>query len=103
MPASPGSSLVNASLSPTRYGSKTQKYPTGHSERRTLFHETSAFVGQKVRAALDAGLKVVPCVGETLEERETAKTCQVIEDQLTPLITALKKPEDWKCVDPLTL
>ena len=36
----------------------------GHSERRTYFGETDATVNQRVRAALDAGLKVILCVGE---------------------------------------
>ncbi|CCM01790.1 uncharacterized protein FIBRA_03857 [Fibroporia radiculosa] len=66
----------------------------GHSERRTLFHETSAFVAQKTRAALDTGLSIILCVGETLEEREAGKTAQVVEDQLKPVVEALK-PEDW--------
>ena len=43
---------------------------TGHSERRTLFHETSDLVADKTRAAITAGLSVILCVGETLEERE---------------------------------
>jgi len=66
----------------------------GHSERRTLFHETSALVAQKTRAALDHGLSVILCVGETLEEREAAKTAQVVQEQLQPVVEVLK-PEDW--------
>ena len=42
----------------------------GHSERRQHFDETDATVRKKVRAALDAGLDVIVCVGETLAERE---------------------------------
>lgn len=42
----------------------------GHSERRTYFGETDATVQKRVRAALDAGLTVILCVGETLEQRE---------------------------------
>ncbi|KAI0746691.1 triose phosphate isomerase [Daedaleopsis nitida] len=66
----------------------------GHSERRTLFHETSKIVADKTRAAIDAGLSVILCVGETLEEREAAKTKQVVEDQLKPVIEVLKEA-DW--------
>ncbi|KZT02829.1 triose phosphate isomerase [Laetiporus sulphureus 93-53] len=66
----------------------------GHSERRTLFHETSDFVAQKTRAALDAGLSVILCVGETLQEREADKTAQVVQDQLKPVVAALKEA-DW--------
>ncbi|KAF8882126.1 triose phosphate isomerase [Infundibulicybe gibba] len=69
----------------------------GHSERRTLFHETSAFVAQKTRAALDAPLKVILCIGETLDERESGKTAQVCEDQLKPVVELLKE-SDWSNV-----
>ncbi|KAI0049361.1 triose phosphate isomerase [Auriscalpium vulgare] len=66
----------------------------GHSERRSLFHETSEIVAEKTRAALDQGLKVILCVGETLEERESGRTQQVVEAQLQTVI-AVTKPEDW--------
>jgi triosephosphate isomerase len=39
-------------------------------------------VGAKVAYALEQGLKVIPCVGETLEQRESGKTMNVITDQL---------------------
>ena len=42
----------------------------GHSERRTYFKETDAFINQKVLAALKSQLKPILCVGETLQERE---------------------------------
>ena len=42
----------------------------GHSERRHIYGETDELVGRKVGAALAAGLSVILCVGETLEERE---------------------------------
>jgi len=67
----------------------------GHSERRTIFNESSEFVAQKVRAALDCGLKVILCIGETLEQRETGQTGAVNKAQLTPAF-AVTKPEDWK-------
>ncbi|KAH9050210.1 triose phosphate isomerase [Lactarius hengduanensis] len=66
----------------------------GHSERRTLFGETSEGVAGKTRAALDAGLRVILCVGETLAEREGGRTQQVVEEQLQAVV-ALLKPEDW--------
>ncbi|KAI0674215.1 triose phosphate isomerase [Trametes maxima] len=68
----------------------------GHSERRTLFHETSALVADKTRAALDAGLRVILCVGETLAEREANRTKAVVEAQLAPVVAALSTaPADW--------
>jgi len=68
----------------------------GHSERRTLFHESSAIVAQKTRAALDAGLSVILCVGETLEEREAGTTGAVVAAQLDPVIADLKaSTADW--------
>jgi triosephosphate isomerase len=66
----------------------------GHSERRTYFKETSELVAAKTRAALDAGLTVILCIGETLSEREANKTLEVCESQLAPVVAALE-PEDW--------
>jgi len=54
----------------------------GHSERRSLFGETDAFVNEKVRAAIRNQLKPILCVGETLEERESGETLSIIERQL---------------------
>jgi hypothetical protein len=70
---------------------------TGHSERRTLFGETSAIVAEKTRAALDAGLRIILCVGETLAEREAGRTQQVVEEQLQAVVSRLS-PEDWRFV-----
>ena len=54
----------------------------GHSERRQLFGETSAFVAEKVRAAQAAGLVPLLCVGETLDERESGDAEATVLDQL---------------------
>ena len=51
----------------------------GHSERRQFFGETDAGVSKKIRAALEAGLSAIVCVGETLSEREAGQTEMVIE------------------------
>ena len=56
---------------------------TGHSERRALFHEDSAFIGKKTAFALKEGLKVTLCIGETLEERESGKLEAVLREQLS--------------------
>ena len=53
----------------------------GHSERRTLFGETDRTARDRARAAQQAGLKVIFCIGETLEERESERTFQVLESQ----------------------
>ncbi len=50
----------------------------GHSERRQYFGETDATVNRRVRAALDAGLKVILCVGELLEQREQGITEEIV-------------------------
>jgi triosephosphate isomerase len=54
----------------------------GHSERRAIFGETSAFVAEKLGAVLDAGLRPIVCVGESLEEREAGRTFDVVGNQL---------------------
>lgn len=54
----------------------------GHSERRADHGETNALVKAKAQAALEAGLKVIICVGETLQERESGKALEVVEKQV---------------------
>ncbi len=55
---------------------------TGHSERRQYFGETDETVNKRTKAALAAGLDVIVCIGELLEEREGNKTEAVLETQL---------------------
>ncbi len=50
----------------------------GHSERRQYFCETDATVNKKIRAALEAGLKPILCVGETLSQRESGVTAEFV-------------------------
>jgi len=54
----------------------------GHSERRAAQHEQDADIRAKAEAAQAAGLKVIICVGETLEERESKKALNVVLGQL---------------------
>jgi triosephosphate isomerase len=54
----------------------------GHSERRTLFNETDAFVNRKTHAALAAGLVPIVCIGEMLDQRERNETFDVLDRQI---------------------
>jgi len=54
----------------------------GHSERRQIFGEIDEIVNRKIKAAKKAGLGVIFCIGETLEERETGKTFHVLEREI---------------------
>jgi triosephosphate isomerase len=57
----------------------------GHSERRQYFGETDQTVALRTRTALAAGLRVIACVGETLEQRERGETEDVLRRQLSVL------------------
>ena len=65
----------------------------GHSERRTYFGDTDAFVNQKVTAALKAELKPILCVGETLAERESGSTLKVVQTQLEAGLEGVSKDQ----------
>ena len=69
----------------------------GHSERREYFNETDETVNKKVLKALEVGIDPILCCGETLEQRETDKTKDVVKEQI---IAGLKdvKEEDLKKV-----
>lgn len=67
----------------------------GHSERRALFGDTDKFVALKTKAAVGAGLSVIACIGESLEEREKGTTKEVVERQLEAIANEIKE-EDWK-------
>lgn len=65
----------------------------GHSERRSYFGDTDAFVNQKVIAALKAELKPILCVGESLEERESGATLKVVQTQLEAGLEGVNKDQ----------
>ncbi len=58
----------------------------GHSERRSLYGESSDQVAAKFEAAMDAGLTPILCVGETLEQREAGDTEAVVAEQLDAVV-----------------
>ncbi|WP_394175966.1 triose-phosphate isomerase [Thalassotalea litorea] len=65
----------------------------GHSERRSLFAETSELVAEKAKLALAQGLTPIVCIGESEQEREGGHTEQVLSQQLAPVLTALESNE----------
>jgi len=65
----------------------------GHSERRLLFGETDETVARRTVAALDAGLRVIACVGESLEERESGQMELVLRLQVESLRDAVGEHE----------
>src|SRR5436305_6885289 len=65
----------------------------GHSERRTLFGETDEIVNGKVRAAHEAMLRPILCVGESLEQRERGEVEKVLSTQLKGSLAGLGAKE----------
>ena len=69
----------------------------GHSERRTLFGEKSEEVNKKARAALSEGLEPIICIGETLDERESERTFDILAKQIKEGLKNLS-PDDIRHV-----
>lgn len=67
----------------------------GHSERRQYYGETVEILKEKVQLALANGLKVIFCIGETLEEREANKQNEVVKAELEGSVYNLNA-EEWK-------
>ena len=65
----------------------------GHSERRQYFGETDETVNKRVRAALDAGLKVILCVGELLTQREQGITGEIVSLQTKIALMGVSEQE----------
>src|SRR5437016_9542071 len=65
----------------------------GHSERRTLFAETDEIVNQKVRAAHEASLRPIVCVGETLAQRDKGNVEKILSIQLRGSLAGLNEKE----------
>jgi triosephosphate isomerase len=66
----------------------------GHSERRQLFGESDEMVARRARTALEAGLGVIACVGETLEQRESGDTELVLKIQVEAIAFAAGEHDD---------
>ena len=70
----------------------------GHSERRHILGESDADVNKKVLAAFETGLIPIVCVGETLEERETGRTQDVVKTQFECSLAGLSNEQASKIV-----
>ncbi len=70
----------------------------GHSERRTYFGETDATVNKRIRAALNAGLSVILCVGESLAQREQGVTNELVAMQTKIALGGVTKDELKKMI-----
>jgi triosephosphate isomerase len=70
----------------------------GHSERRQIFGETSQMVNKKIVAALGNDLVPIVCVGETLAERESNATLQVVDKQVKEALDGIPSADTRKIV-----
>ncbi|KAH7481926.1 hypothetical protein PRIC1_009607 [Phytophthora ramorum] len=70
---------------------------TGHSERRAYYGETDEIVAKKTKQALDLGLQVIFCIGETLEQRKANQTLDVLTRQ-TKALAAITSEKEWERV-----
>ncbi len=74
-------------VAPTMLGDAGCRYAIiGHSERRQFYGETDDSVNKKAKAALQAGLTAIVCVGEHLAEREAGNAETVVENTITRLV-----------------
>ena len=67
----------------------------GHSERRTILREEDEFIAKKTLTAVNGGVGVILCCGESLEEREKGTTVEVVTKQLEAVNKAIEK-DHWK-------
>ena len=66
----------------------------GHSERRTLFSESDEFINSKIKSALDMNINPILCIGESLEERESGKTEEILSRQLSKCLDDISTNKD---------
>ena len=65
----------------------------GHSERREFFHEDDLLINKKIILSLQHSIRPILCVGETLEQRNSNKTSEVIDKQLRNCLINLNAPQ----------
>lgn len=70
----------------------------GHSERRQYFGETSESVAQKASACMNATVTPIVCLGESLVERQSGRTFEVLSEQLKPVLQALAGKLFERCI-----
>lgn len=70
----------------------------GHSERRQYFGETDALIAEKVKIALENGLKPIFCCGELLEQRQNEDFIAIVKDQITAALFDLSAEDFGKVV-----
>jgi len=86
-------------ISPLMLKSTGCKYVIlGHSERRTYFGETDDIVNKKVKKAIEKDLTPIMCIGETLQERESGITNQIVEKQVRGGLNGLSPEEISKVI-----
>jgi triosephosphate isomerase len=71
-------------------GSGAQYVIVGHSERRAMFAETDTHIRKKVAAALTHSLTPIVCIGETLDQRESGKTFDILDHQIAINLAEIK-------------
>ena len=76
------SGAYTAEVAPDMVAEMCDYVIVGHSERRALFGETDETVNKRLKAALEAGLAVIVCVGETLAENQSGQTIAVVTRQI---------------------
>ena len=76
------SGAYTAEVAPAMVAEVCEYVIVGHSERRKYFGETDETVNKRLKAALKAGLNVIVCVGETLEENQSGQTKSVVARQI---------------------
>lgn len=73
----------------------------GHSERRMYHKETNEIVNAKAKKALENGITPIICVGETLQEYESGKSFEIVEEQVKKSLKGLKAPKVIIAYEPI--